>query len=383
MLWLIGFSLRVTVLAIPPLLPSIRRDLALSNTEVAALTTLPILVLGVAASLGSAVVRRTGARRAVVAGLVLTAVAAAARGADSSPAWIFFFTLLMGLGIAAVQPAVPSLVRAWMPAAIGRGTAFYVNGILLSEAAAASLTLPLLVRPLGGWEPALAVWSVPVLATAAVVALGAKRGDVEPGPGSWFPSFRDRLTWRLGLFQAAGSIAYFASNAVLPVFLVDRGLEGRVGWTVAVLNTSQLISPVLVATLPLGVSAGRRASAAAGVALGAAAAATIAFPELAVVWAAVIGVASAFVFTVALALPAALADGPEVARLSAGMFTIGYGLAFLVPLAGGALWDAVGSGWAALAPVAAAGACAAAVGGVNVPRAGSGAIEPAGAGLAR
>jgi CP family cyanate transporter-like MFS transporter len=377
--WLIGFSVRVTVLAIPPLLPSIRRDLALSNTEIAALTTLPILLLGVAASLGSAIVRAAGARRAIVAGLVVTSVAAATRGIGSSPAWLFGFTFLMGLGIASVQPAVPSLVRAWMPAAVGRATAVYVNGILLSEAAAASLTLPVLVPLVGGWEPALAIWSLPVLGTAAIVAAQARPTPVQTGPGvaSWIPAFWERQTWRLGLFQAAGSIAYFASNAVLPVFLDDRGLGGRVGWTLAVLNTSQLVAPLLVGTLPLRVCASRGAGATAGAALVAAALATLAVPELVVLWAFVLGTASAFVFTVALTLPAALADGTEVARLSAGMFTIGYGLAFLVPLAGGALWDAVGSGWAALAPVAAAGVCAITVGGVAVPGGTGTVIAPA------
>jgi CP family cyanate transporter-like MFS transporter len=210
--WLIGFSLRVTVLAIPPLLPSIRRDLALSNTEIAALTTLPILLLGVAASLGSAIVRAAGATQAIVAGLVVTSVAAATRGMGSSPAWLFGCTFLMGLGIASVQPAVPSLVRAWMPETIGRATAVYVNGILLSEAAAASLTLPVLVPLVGGWELALAVWSLPVLGTAAIVAARARPTPVQTGHGvaSWIPAFRERRTWRLGLFQAAGSIAYFA-----------------------------------------------------------------------------------------------------------------------------------------------------------------------------
>jgi CP family cyanate transporter-like MFS transporter len=150
-----------------------------------------------------------------------------------------------------------------------------------------------------------------------------------------------------------------------------------VGWTLTVLNTSQLLAPLLVGTLPLRVCASRGAGATAGVALVAAALATMAVPELVVLWAFVLGTASAFVFTVALALPAALADGTEVARLSAGMFTIGYGLAFLVPLAGGALWDAVGSGWAALAPVAAAGVCAITVGGVAVPGGTGTVIAPA------
>ena len=43
-----------------------------------------------------------------------------------------------------------------------------------------------------------------------------------------------------------------------------------------------------------------------------------------------------------LALPPQLVAAGDVHRLSAGMFAIGYALSCLVPLAGGAIWDATG-----------------------------------------
>jgi CP family cyanate transporter-like MFS transporter len=53
----------------------------------------------------------------------------------------------------------------------------------------------------------------------------------------------------------------------------------------------------------------------------------------------------------ALTLPALLERPDEAPRLSAGMFVIGYGMAFLLPLAGGAAWDASGAPAAAFAPL--------------------------------
>jgi CP family cyanate transporter-like MFS transporter len=57
---------------------------------------------------------------------------------------------------------------------------------------------------------------------------------------------------------------------------------------------------------------------------------------------------------VTLALPPQLVAAGDVHRLSAGMFTVGYTVSCLVPLVGGALWDATGLPAAAFAAPAAA-----------------------------
>ena len=343
LLWLTGLSLRITLLSVPPLLLRIRSSLDLSNAEVAALTTLPLLLFSAAATLGSGIVSFVGARRALIAGLTLAAAAAALRGAQTSAVVLFAFTFVMGLGIAAVQPAVPALVQSWVPKAIARATATYVNGVLVAEAVAASLT-PVLLTVLGSWEATLAVWAAPVVVTVVLVA--SLTGE-NPHPVRervrWIPSWNEGLTWQLGAVQAAASVAYFASNALLPVFLADHGREDLVGLSLGVLNTSQLLASVVVGALPLAISAGRKALVLNGTVIAAAAVGVVVEPSLAVLWSAAIGFCSAIVFTVSLALPAALASGPEVARLAAGMMTIGYGCAFLFPLAGGVLLDSTGA----------------------------------------
>lgn len=56
LLWLTGFSVRVTLLAVPPLLPILDEDFSLTRAEVAALTTLPVLLFSAAAVLGSRII---------------------------------------------------------------------------------------------------------------------------------------------------------------------------------------------------------------------------------------------------------------------------------------------------------------------------------------
>ena len=162
-----GADLRLTILAVPPVLTLIHRDLHLSEAGVGALTGLPVFLLAAAAILGSLLIARLGASRAAVLGLVVIALAGAWRGFGPSVGMLFAMTLVMGVGVSITQPAMPALVSEWYPTRVGLATATYGNGLLVGEAISAALTLPLVLPLVGGrWEWSLAVWSVPVLLTA-------------------------------------------------------------------------------------------------------------------------------------------------------------------------------------------------------------------------
>ena len=170
-LWFGGAALRVTLLAIPPLLPLIGDDLHLSATGVALLTGFPILMLACAALLGPLLIARLGARKSIFACLLLTAAAASLRSLAPTPLALDVATLAMGAGIAAAQPAMAALVRGWMPNRVGFGTAVYTNGLLIGEILPAAMTGPLVLPLVGGdWRWALLVWSLPVFAIAALFA---------------------------------------------------------------------------------------------------------------------------------------------------------------------------------------------------------------------
>ena len=100
LLWLAGVNLRITLLAVPPLIPLIHEDLALSEKAVGALGGLPVLMFAFGALFGSLLLARTGAIRAMIAGLALAGLAGALRGLGPDTAVLFAMTVLMGLGIA-------------------------------------------------------------------------------------------------------------------------------------------------------------------------------------------------------------------------------------------------------------------------------------------
>src|SRR6516162_9738927 len=81
LLWLAGVGLRLSILAVPPVILSIQADLRLSGTEVGLLSGLPVIVFAIAALPGSLLIARFGALPTLVAGLLIAGVASGLRGA--------------------------------------------------------------------------------------------------------------------------------------------------------------------------------------------------------------------------------------------------------------------------------------------------------------
>jgi MFS transporter, CP family, cyanate transporter len=327
--------------------PLIHRSLPLNESAIGALSSLPILLLATTTLLGSLLVSRLGARRAVLIGLALITAGGAFRGLGPSLGVLFAMTIVMGVGIAIVQPSLPSLVALWLPRQVGVATAAFSNGLLIGEILPAALTVPWVLTLAGGsWEWALAFWSLPVALTAAVVFFSTghePRAAGEPRP-LWIPDWRDPTTWRLGITLGTASAIYFGLNAFIPDYMRATHHPELITPSLTCLNLFQLPASFIVGGLS-HVVLGRRWP---FIATGAVTvAAMVAFILLPGIWQAiavgVVGYAAAQVFMLVLALPPLLAKADDVHRLTAGITTVQYSIGFLAPVIAGVLWDLTGS----------------------------------------
>ena len=353
LLWLGGIDLRLTLLAVPPLIPLIHRDLHLDETGVGALVSLPVLLLATAAVPGSLLIARLGVRGALIAGLGFVAGFGAVRGLGPSTPVLFTSTFLMGVGVAVSQPAFPAIVRDWFPRRIAVATAVYSNGILIGETVPTALTSPVGVLPLahGDWRWALALWSVLVAVTAAAIALAAPtRGPKSAIATRWWPSWREGQTVRIGVVLGMSSAVYFATNAYIPDFLDQSGRHQLISPMLAVFNGSQLLTAPVVAIWDRLLT-GRAGFVGSAALMVVAQVGIVVTPGAGVlVWAFVLGFAAALAFIVVLTMPPRIAAPGDVHRMSAGVFTFQYAIAFLVPLVAGAVWDATGRAVLAFVP---------------------------------
>ena len=106
MLWSCGASLRLTLLAVPPVIPLIQQDLKLSGMQIGLLSGLPVICLALLATPGSALVSRLDVRMTLLAGLFLTGVGAALRGLISNVSTLYLTSIVMSAGIAIMQPSL-------------------------------------------------------------------------------------------------------------------------------------------------------------------------------------------------------------------------------------------------------------------------------------
>src|SRR5580658_4588316 len=234
-LWLAGVAMRMTVLAVPPVIPLIHDELGMSETQVGLLIGLPLAIFAIAAVPGSLLISHVGARSAVVLGMIIAALAGAARGAAVDVPTLYAAAIVTGFGIAIMQPGLPTLVRDWLPQRIALGTIAYTSGMLMGAMFATVLTIPLVLPLAGGsWRLDMVLWAIPAILILPVFYLMSPKDDGHRAAGSaiggrWWPDWSDPLIWFLGIVLGSNNSAYFSTNAFLGDYLASTGKPELLG----------------------------------------------------------------------------------------------------------------------------------------------------------
>ena len=343
LLWLAGNALRLTILAVPPVIAMIREDFSLNATQVGLLSSVPPALFALAALGGSLLVARLGVRGALIGGLLVIAAGSALRGPSTNYAVLFAATVLMSVGVAIMQPIMPTAVRQWLPHRIGLGTAIYTNGLLVGEVFPTLLTIPLVLPLLGGsWRLSLVFWSLPIAIIAFIVYLFAPRVHSEHAalPKKWLPDWHVGLVWRLGALFCCINAIYFSTNAFLPIYLASEGRADLITSALTALNFGQIPASILLLVVAGKLERRAWAYVVSGfLSLASIAGLALMVGPATVVWAALLGFSDAAALIVGLTLPALLCRPEDVARTSAGMFTISYAGAVAIAVVSGVAWD--------------------------------------------
>ena len=359
LLWLAGNGLRITILAVPPVIPLIRTELGLSETQVGILTGLPPVLFACTAVLGSLLIARFGALTTLIAGLLATAAGSALRGAAPEMWTLYAATIVTGFGVAIMHPSLPPLVRGWLPHRIGFGTAVFTNGLLVGEILPVALTIPVVLPWLNNsWRESFLLWAAPVVAIALILLLLAPRppAPAQRTPQRWWPDWHDPLIWRLGIALGVANAMYFTANAFLPDYLHHLGRADLVSAALTALNVGQIPASLLLLAVAGKLERAIWPHVVCGAGALAAVIGIVVLPGPGIVaCAAILGFFNAAILILMLAMPPLLAPPEDVHRVSAAMFTISYSCAVVTPIFSGLLWDMTGVAWSAFVPL---GVCA-------------------------
>jgi len=357
---LVALTMRAPLTAVGPLLGDAGDELG-DLSLAALLVSLPLLAFSVAALVYPVVLRRVGLSRSVqlalgvlAAGLVLRQVPGAG--------FLLGGTIVAGAGIAALNVAMPVVVKARWPSRVGLVTGVHTSVTALAAAAAAAVALPL--AELVGWRGAMAsVGAVVVLAggLAAVMTFALSEGPrasttvaakwsaasscAKPTRAGW-TFLHPTIRW-LSALMALQAGTYYALVSWLPTILLEAGRSAaQVSWLQGVFVILGVVSGPL-AGLWLQSGRSRRALAVASTLPLAVALVGLALaPAAAPLWVVLAGLACGASFTLTLALFAVKSTAPGVtAHVPSVAQSIGYVAAALVPVVTAALADQAGS-WA-------------------------------------
>lgn len=244
---LVALNFRPALSSLAPVLLRLQEAFGLSATQLGALTTLPVLCLGLFAPAAPRLARRLGYERLLSCALALLFLALLLRLAPVL-AFQYLATALVGAAIGVGGTVLPVLVKREVPGASDLVTGVYTMALCLGGALGAGLSIPL-ADALGGWRAGLASWSLlALLALLAWLTCHPRRPRFVASPvamGSTPPGRLRRcpLAWQVTVLMGTQSALAYIVFGWLPTLLQQRGVpEGLAGWMMAVSVFVQLFA---------------------------------------------------------------------------------------------------------------------------------------------
>ena len=222
--------MRMTILAMPPVIPLIHDELQMSETQVGLLIGLPLAIFAIAAVPGSLLIARIGT--SACGDPRHGDHGARGRGARA-PRSMSGRSTPPPSRPASASPScsrrLPTLVREWVPGRMALGTVVYTSGMLIGATFRAGADHSVCAAPGGRQLAARSRRLGRACAADRPGVLPARPAHARP----WPDRHRDRralvaglespLIWLLGLTFGSNNSTYFATNAFLGDYLASHG----------------------------------------------------------------------------------------------------------------------------------------------------------------
>ena len=346
----VSANLRVAIASVPPLASTIAADLDLSSAWIGALTTLPVLCMGLLAPAAQRMGVRLGAAVSVQIAIIAVFAGVLLRWWGDQLWALYAGTFIAGFGIAVAGTLLPHLVKAvFPPERTGTITGLYMFAMMGGAAASSALSVPLATR-LGSWQGSLASWSIPAavgaLAWAPVALRLSRYGSANPvAATSHGLPWRHPTAWLIAAYLAVQSWQFYSSLAWIAPSYIARGWDPTTaGYLLSAFGCAQLISGLLGPVLTDKIHDHRALLMPAAILGVAGMLGLLLTPDSAPwVWVCLLGLGQGAAFSLALVLLVDYAQTPAGSgRLTAMAFFVSYTIASFGPTATGALRDLTG-----------------------------------------
>lgn len=250
---LVAFNLRPAITSVGPLVGIIQQDVGLAHWSAGLLMSIPLISFAVMSSLVPRIAARLSNEKTLLLGLIVLLVGICIRSI-SMTFFIFFGTLLIGVGIAIGNVLLPVVVKEKFPQKFGLMTSVYSTSMGLFASLASGISIPLAHDLKLGWDGALIVWGIPTIIAIVVWILlirlnPAKGNAVKSVRISAKQIWRSPLAWKIALFMGFQSSLFYITMSWLPEILYNYGISrGTAGW---LLSFTQIVGVPVSFLVPI------------------------------------------------------------------------------------------------------------------------------------
>jgi CP family cyanate transporter-like MFS transporter len=223
----IAFLLHLLLFATAPMVTVIMEEMSLSYAEFGFVFSAAMISLILFRVPWGLIGDRIGYLRAFKIALPISAASAVLRAFSSNYLTLLLNQFFLGLGLAAVLPCLPLIVKEWAAnRALGFSTGIYVSGFAIGNAAALGLTPQLL--EMMSWRNLLLVYSCMAIILCALwwgFARSAGKSRSEFKPEKFISLLKDRYVWVLLFFMIASMGSYDTLATWMPKVLEMKELN--------------------------------------------------------------------------------------------------------------------------------------------------------------
>lgn len=239
---LIASNLRAPLTAVGSLVPEIRDSLAVSNTIIGTITTLPLLAFALVSPISPKIANRFGMEKTIFVSMFLLMIGIILRSM-TGVSTLLIGTALIGVAIAFGNVLLPGLIKLSFPFRIGLLTGLYGVCMNIFAAIASGVSVPLSNMESMGWQGALIIWA----ALAAIAILfwfpqvkqpaNLPKYDVDDennrNPNLW----RSFTAWQVTIFMGLQSLMFYTMLTWLPEILLMHGYSSNeAGWMLSLMQ---------------------------------------------------------------------------------------------------------------------------------------------------
>ncbi|MEZ0005849.1 CP family cyanate transporter-like MFS transporter [Flavobacterium sp. 28YEA47A] len=257
---LIGGGLRSPITAVSPVLSEIIAVLHLNNLQGSLLTSIPLIVFASCSVLVSKIAVKANIHYSLIYSLIFLIMGLYLRVYGNVP-MLYIGSFLIGLGICIGNVTTPAYIKNRFPEKIGIMTGVFSVAMNLVAALASGFSIAVGKWTNLGWKGSLGIWiiwTLLALFAVGIEAFSSKRTSVKkPATQTTkneFNIFRSKQAWNISVFMGIQSLVYYCLVALLPIVLVDYGMEKEeTGLVLLVIQLSMLpimfISPIIASKM--------------------------------------------------------------------------------------------------------------------------------------